>query len=119
MEDSSYRNIEETDTCGPRKRRCTSDLRDRFPSDRDTLAAGNIVRNNGGVSVSLQEAELWHSFRNRETEMIINRGGRFVLFVSSVAFGACPVSILHKSIADRYRPVRVADGPITVRYRFM
>ena len=30
-----------------------------------------------------------------------------------------PVSILHKSIADRYRPVRVADGPITVRYRFM
>ena len=24
-----------------------------------------------------------------------------------------PVSILHKSIAGRYRPVRVADGPIT------
>ena len=30
-----------------------------------------------------------------------------------------PVSILHKSIADRYRPVRVADGPIMARYRFM
>ena len=30
-----------------------------------------------------------------------------------------PVSILHKSIAGRYRPVRVADGPITVRHRFM
>ena len=30
-----------------------------------------------------------------------------------------PVSILHKSIAGRYRPVRVADGPITARYRFM
>ena len=30
-----------------------------------------------------------------------------------------PVSILHKSIAGRYRPVRVADGPITTRYRFM
>ena len=29
-----------------------------------------------------------------------------------------PVSILHKSIAGRYRPVRVADGPITARYRF-
>ena len=29
------------------------------------------------------------------------------------------VSILHKSIAVRYRPVRVADGPITARYRFM
>ena len=30
-----------------------------------------------------------------------------------------PVSILHKSIAGRYRPVRVADGPITARYRFI
>ena len=29
-----------------------------------------------------------------------------------------PVSILHKSIAGRYRPVRVADGPITACYRF-
>ena len=28
-----------------------------------------------------------------------------------------PVSILYKSIAGRYRPVRVADGPITARYR--
>ena len=30
-----------------------------------------------------------------------------------------PESILYKSIAGRYRPVRVADGPITARYRFM
>ena len=30
-----------------------------------------------------------------------------------------PVSILHTSIAGRYRPVRVADGPITARCRFM
>ena len=30
-----------------------------------------------------------------------------------------PVSILHKSIAGHYRPVRVADGPIMARYRFM
>ena len=30
-----------------------------------------------------------------------------------------PASILHKSTAGRYQPVRVADGPITVRYRFM
>ena len=30
-----------------------------------------------------------------------------------------PVSILHKSIAGRYRPVRVADGPITARCRFI
>ena len=31
----------------------------------------------------------------------------------------CPVSILYKSIAGRYRPIRVADGPITARYRFI
>ena len=30
-----------------------------------------------------------------------------------------PVSILHKSIAGRYRSVRVADGPITARCRFI
>ena len=33
--------------------------------------------------------------------------------------GICPVSILYKSIAGRYRSVRVADGPITTRYRFI
>ena len=30
-----------------------------------------------------------------------------------------PVSILYKSTAGRYRPVRVADGPITGRCRFI
>ena len=30
-----------------------------------------------------------------------------------------PVSILYKSIAGRYRPVRYPDGPITARYRFI
>ena len=30
-----------------------------------------------------------------------------------------PESILSKSIAGRYRPVRVADGPITARCRFI
>ena len=30
-----------------------------------------------------------------------------------------PVSILRKSISGRHRPVRVADGPMTVRCRFM
>ena len=30
-----------------------------------------------------------------------------------------PASILHKSIVGRYRPVRLADGPIMARYRFM
>ena len=30
-----------------------------------------------------------------------------------------PVNILHKSIAGRYRPVRVADGPMTARCKFI
>ena len=30
-----------------------------------------------------------------------------------------PASILYKSTAGRYRPVRVADGPITARCRFI
>ena len=30
-----------------------------------------------------------------------------------------PVSLLHKSIPGLDRPVRVADGPITVLYRFI
>ena len=30
-----------------------------------------------------------------------------------------PASILYKSTAGRYRPVRVADGPIAVRCRFI
>ena len=30
-----------------------------------------------------------------------------------------PASILYNSIAGRYRPVRLADGPITARYRFI
>ena len=30
-----------------------------------------------------------------------------------------PVSIIHKSIAGRYRPVSYPDGPITARYRFL
>ena len=30
-----------------------------------------------------------------------------------------PVSIFYKSIAGRYLPVRVADGPITARCRFI
>ena len=34
-------------------------------------------------------------------------------------FKSCPVNILYKSIAGHYRPVRVADGPVTARYRFI
>ena len=43
--------------------------------------------------------------------------------ISGLDTGACltsnPVSILHKSIASHYWPVKVADGPITACYRFM
>ena len=39
--------------------------------------------------------------------------GRFQLV------GVIPASIFYKSISGRYRPVRVADGPITARYRFI
>ena len=38
-------------------------------------------------------------------------------FISNIP--RIPVSILHKSIAGRYRPVREADGPITARCRFI
>ena len=33
--------------------------------------------------------------------------------------GPFPICFLYKSIADRYRPVRVADGLITTRYIFI
>ena len=36
-----------------------------------------------------------------------------------IVAGKSPVSILYKSIAGRYRPVRVADGPMTARCRFI
>ena len=36
-----------------------------------------------------------------------------------VFIGIFPVGILYKFIAGRYRPVRVTDGPITARYRFI
>ena len=41
------------------------------------------------------------------------------MFTTFYRRGLIPVSILYKSIAGRYRPVRVADGPITARYRFI
>ena len=48
-------------------------------------------------------------------------GGTFSQFYSIFIhwYIMLPASILYKSIAGRYRPVRVADGPITARYRFI
>ena len=44
---------------------------------------------------------------------------RFLVGLSGVLPRGSPVSILYESIAGSYRPVRVADGPITARYRFI
>ena len=41
------------------------------------------------------------------------------LFTPPLGVNGNPVSILYKSIAGRYRPVRLADGPITARYIFI
>ena len=41
------------------------------------------------------------------------------LVVSSQSAFYSQVSILYKSIAGRYWPIRVADGTITARYRFI
>ena len=44
---------------------------------------------------------------------------RFTSFVCLQAIEVTPASILYKSTAGRYRPVRVADWRITARYRFI
>ena len=43
----------------------------------------------------------------------------FCYFINYEITYKFPASILCKSIAGRYRPVRVADGPITARCRFI
>ena len=43
----------------------------------------------------------------------------FLLYLRDDGLYVTPASILYKSIAGRYRPVRVADGPRTARYRFI
>ena len=43
---------------------------------------------------------------------VMNVGSTVPRTPSESAPGSIPVSILHKSIAGRYRPVRVANGPI-------
>ena len=52
----------------------------------------------------------------RDSEKILSLNNHYNY---SFTDGNTPVSILYKSIAGRYRPVRVADGPITDRYRFI
>ena len=43
----------------------------------------------------------------------------FIVLLLSSSFIILVLSILYKSTTGRYRPVRVADGPITARYGFI
>ena len=45
--------------------------------------------------------------------------GSFFRVYPVYCLSVVPVSILYKSIAGRYRPVSLADGPIMARYRFI
>ena len=53
--------------------------------------------------------------RDEEHTMIKQNGIVSIMGVRTKS----PVSIQRKSIAGRYRPVRLADGPITARCRFI
>ena len=46
-------------------------------------------------------------------------GAGGISHITEVKHSSIPASIHYKSIAGRYWPVRVADGPITARYGFI
>ena len=51
---------------------------------------------------------------------LVNIWHRDIITIKGMSFESNdPASILHKSIAGRYRPVSYPDGPITARYRIM
>ena len=64
-----------------------------------------------GLFIVLLLAPVWHY------DYLIRKESAGCL--AFLCLAACTVSILFKSIAGRYRPVRVADGPITARFRFI
>ena len=49
----------------------------------------------------------------------VNSVSRQLKLDQTTPFWIFPVSILYKSIAGRCRPVRVTDGPMTARFRFI
>ena len=49
--------------------------------------------------------------------IVILSPAEFAHSMVNVYSGLNPASIMHKSIADRYRPVSYPDGPISARYR--
>ena len=56
----------------------------------------------------------WRKYKKRYQYFLVTKMPYLKLNSSII-----PVSIFYKFIASRYRPVRVADGPITARYRFI
>ena len=61
----------------------------------------------------------WNKQRNCLRTDSRKTTGAFNQFHSCDFYTSNPVSILQKSIAGRYRPARVADGPITTCCRFI
>ena len=91
------------------------------------LSSTGILKTNGNITVyPYQSRTFTATIRvsnsescGRTTTCKMTFTVAFTNFVSIVYSSLYPVSILYKSIAGRYRPVRVADGPITARYRFI
>ena len=75
---TTHSDCREAEEMGHKKKRCSGDLRNRPLTGTDNSSSSSIVRRAGGVTVKLQEESLWRSFGSLGTEMIINRGGRFV-----------------------------------------
>ena len=69
------------------------------------------------ISEVKQERTQRKARAKEQTYLVLSSTGRLELrLVPSAIF---PVSIVRKSISGRHRPVRVADGPMTARCRFM
>ena len=84
----------------------TSTLRQLLQSENIPLAGSGSIRTT-------------EQNRTKDFFFYFSKGCGVGIQFDSVQNEKCnvPVSILYKSIAGRYRPVRVADGPITTRYR--
>ena len=73
------------------------------------------------LSRQTSRAQLHHEKYESYHDMVLllSPFSNFTFKELGVQLNNTPVSILHESIAGRYWPVRVADGPITARYRLM
>ena len=96
-----------------------------FTQHRINVDASALLR---GLSVKLGLGFMLGHWQTMQIQIRCHRTRRLISICSVCLnnrklrvklIGLNPVSILHKSTAGRYRPVRVADGPITARCRFM